>query len=88
MERGRDQDARAVLKRVHRHEEGIESEMDDIRHVVADEGSLRDITGAKVRPMLIVGLALAIFQQIVGINTVIYAAPWMIVGDSGAGLGG
>ena len=78
MERGRDQEARAVLKRVHRHEEGVESEMDDIRHVVADEGSLRDIIGAKVRPMLIVGLALAIFQQIVGINTVIYYAPTIL----------
>ncbi|HEX5449488.1 MAG TPA: MFS transporter, partial [Gaiellaceae bacterium] len=78
MERGRDEEARAVLERVHRRAEDIDSEMDDIRHVVAEEGSLRDIIGAKVRPMLIVGLALAIFQQIVGINTVIYYAPTIL----------
>lgn len=67
-----------MLERVHRRSEGIEGEMDDIRHVVAEEGSLRDIVRAKVRPMLIVGLALAIFQQIVGINTVIYYAPTIL----------
>src|SRR6185437_4606626 len=78
MERGRDDEARAVLERVHRRSEDIDSEMDDIRHVVAEEGSLRDIIGAKVRPMLIVGLALAIFQQVVGINTVIYYAPTIL----------
>jgi sugar porter (SP) family MFS transporter len=78
MERGRDDEARAVLERVHRRREGIDSEMDDIRQVVAQEGSLHDIIRAKVRPMLIVGLALAIFQQIVGINTVIYYAPTIL----------
>jgi MFS family permease len=78
MERGRDAEARAVLERVHRRGEGIDIEMDDIRRVVAEEGSLRDIIGAKVRPMLVVGLALAVFQQIVGINTVIYYAPTIL----------
>jgi sugar porter (SP) family MFS transporter len=78
MERGRDDEARAVLERVHRREKDVDSEMDDIRRVVAEKGSLRDIIGAKVRPMLIVGLALAIFQQIVGINTVIYYAPTIL----------
>jgi sugar porter (SP) family MFS transporter len=78
MERGRDDEARTVLARVHRRGEGIDAEMDDIRRVVATEGSLRDIIGARVRPMLIVGLALAIFQQIVGINTVIYYAPTIL----------
>jgi len=78
MERGRDDEARAVLERVHRREQDVDNEMDDIRRVVAEKGSLRDIIGAKVRPMLIVGLALAIFQQIVGINTVIYYAPTIL----------
>jgi len=78
MERGRDEEARAVLAKVHRRSEGIEKEIADIRRIVAEEGSLRDIIGAKVRPMLIVGVALAIFQQIVGINTVIYYAPTIL----------
>ncbi len=78
LERGRDDEARAVLERVHRRSDSIEDEMNDIRRVVAQEGSLRDIIGPRVRPMLIVGLALAIFQQIVGINTVIYYAPTIL----------
>ena len=78
MERGRDDEARAVLERVHRREQDVDNEMDDIRRVVAEKGSLRDIIGAQVRPMLIVGLALAIFQQIIGINTVIYYAPTIL----------
>ncbi len=78
MERGRDDEARAVLAKVHRRSEGIEKEIADIRRIVAEEGSLRDIIGAKVRPMLLVGVALAIFQQIVGINTVIYYAPTIL----------
>src|SRR5262249_27721444 len=40
-----------------------------------EESSLRDLLSANVRPMLVVGLGLAIFQQLVGINTVIYYAP-------------
>lgn len=39
MERGRDDEARAVLARVHSRSEGIDSEMDDIRRVVAEEGA-------------------------------------------------
>jgi MFS family permease len=33
---------------------------------------LRDLVGAAIRPLLLVGIALAVFQQITGINTVIY----------------
>ncbi len=40
-----------------------------------EEGSLRDLLSPGVRPMLVVGVGLAVFQQIVGINTVIYYAP-------------
>lgn len=47
-----------MLKRVDRRDEGIDEEMADIPHVVAEEGGLRDIIGAKVRLMLIVGVAL------------------------------
>jgi sugar porter (SP) family MFS transporter len=43
--------------------------------VASEEGSLRDLLDRGVRPMLIVGIGLAVFQQIVGINTVIYYAP-------------
>ena len=34
-----------------------------------------DLPGKGLRPMLVVGIGLAVFQQIVGINTVIYYTP-------------
>jgi len=76
-ERGREEEARAVLERTHRAED-VDEELADIKRVASEEGHLRDLFGASVRPMLIVGLGLAIFQQIVGINTIIYYAPTIL----------
>ena len=50
----------------------------EIKEVAEEEVSLRELLGKAVRRMLIVGIALAIFQQIVGINTVIYYAPTIL----------
>jgi sugar porter (SP) family MFS transporter len=74
VEHDREDDARNVLERARRPEE-IDEEIDEIRDVSRESARLRDLLGKAVRPMLIVGLGLAIFQQIVGINTVIYFAP-------------
>src|SRR5882757_7679700 len=41
----------------------------------AESGHWTDLLRGQVRPALVVGLGLAIFQQITGINTVIYYAP-------------
>src|SRR5205085_1950699 len=38
-------------------------------------GSWADLLHRHVRPALVVGIGLAIFQQVTGINTVIYYAP-------------
>ncbi len=40
-----------------------------------DEANYRDLLDAKVRPILWLGIILAIFQQITGINTIMYYAP-------------
>src|SRR5579875_964803 len=40
--------------------------------------TIKDLFSASVRPLLLVGLALAIFQQLVGVNTVIYYAPTIL----------
>jgi len=71
----RDEDARDVLRRS-RDEETAEKEIQDIKEVEEqEEGGLRELTASWVRPALIVAIGLAVFQQIIGINTIIYYAP-------------
>ncbi len=76
VEQDREDDARAVLERA--RSGGVDDELDDIREAAAQEGSVRDLLGGTVRPMVAVGLGLAIFQQLIGINTVIYYAPTIL----------
>ena len=71
----RDEDARDVLRRS-RDEETVEKEIQDIKEVEEqEEGGLRELTASWVRPALVVAIGLAIFQQIIGINTIIYYTP-------------
>jgi len=71
----RDEDARGVLGRS-RDEETVEREIRDIREVEEqEEGGLRELMASWVRPALVVAIGLAVFQQIIGINTIIYYAP-------------
>jgi sugar porter (SP) family MFS transporter len=71
----RDEEAREVLRRT-RDEVAVEAEMSDIKRVESqEEGGLGELLASWVRPALLVGMGLAIFQQIIGINTIIYYAP-------------
>ncbi|HEY0387895.1 MAG TPA: sugar porter family MFS transporter [Gaiellales bacterium] len=85
-EKGRDDDAREALQRARRTDD-VDEELDEIHEVSSQTGRLSDIFSGAVRPMLVVGMGLAIFQQIVGINTVIYYAPTILsfTGKSTAG---
>src|SRR5215211_5525408 len=59
-----------------RDEETAEREIQDIREVEEqEEGGLRELMASWVRPALVVAVGLAVFQQIIGINTIIYYAP-------------
>ncbi|HET8557867.1 MAG TPA: sugar porter family MFS transporter, partial [Gaiellaceae bacterium] len=78
VEKGREDDAREVLGRYRDSDEDVDGEVDEIKKVTENEFSLRELVAKGVRRMLIVGVALAIFQQIVGINTVIYYAPTIL----------
>jgi sugar porter (SP) family MFS transporter len=77
VENDHEDEARAVLRRA-RATDDVDGEIEEIRRVSAEEGSLRDVMARAVRPMLAVGLALAIFQQLIGVNTVIYYAPTIL----------
>ncbi|MCU4716836.1 sugar porter family MFS transporter [Halapricum hydrolyticum] len=77
-EQGRTDEARAVLSRTRQGDVG--EELDDIERVVEKQSgtSVRDLIEPWLRPALIVGLGLAVFQQITGINAVMYYAPTIL----------
>ena len=80
VSKDRDEEARRVLSRT-RTEEEVESELKEIRHaedVEGEQAGYRELLAPWVRPMLVVGIGLAVIQQFVGINTVIYYAPTII----------
>ena len=67
--------ARAVLKRI-RAPRRVEAELSDIRHSAAQQKAhWSELFNPLLRVPMIVGVGLAIAQQITGINTVIYYAP-------------
>jgi SP family galactose:H+ symporter-like MFS transporter len=75
--RGQGANARAVLARI-RGTADVDTEMREIEASVnhaVERGRLSDLFAPSVRPALVVGIGLAILQQVTGINTVIYYAP-------------
>jgi sugar porter (SP) family MFS transporter len=89
VEQGRDDEARSASGELR---EGTDTdpdrELEEIRRSSqeARQMSARDLLRPPVRTLLIVGLGLAVFQQIVGVNTVIYYAP-TILQQTGLGAG-
>jgi sugar porter (SP) family MFS transporter len=74
---GQHEVAHRVLVRI-RKPADVDAEIEEIKASLAQQtesGRWGDLLGRHVRRALIVGLGLAIFQQITGINTVIYYAP-------------
>jgi SP family galactose:H+ symporter-like MFS transporter len=82
--RGRLDAARAILSRI-RDTGDVDGELQEIVRSLdqaQEHGNWRDLLSARLRPALVVGIGLAVFQQVTGINTVIYYAP-MIVQSAG-----
>jgi len=78
IDKGREDEAREVLENYRFREDDVDGEIQEIKDVAEKESSLRELLGKGVRRMMLVGVALAVFQQIVGINTVIYYAPTIL----------
>jgi SP family galactose:H+ symporter-like MFS transporter len=67
--------AREVLKRI-RNNVDVDKELDEIKNSLKKQKAGRaELFNPLVKPALIIGIALAVFQQVTGINTVIYYAP-------------
>ncbi len=76
VSQGRRGEARDVLQRARNSEEEIDREMEDIEEAERqEEAGWGELVQPWVRPMLVVGVGLAMLQQLVGINTIIYYAP-------------
>jgi sugar porter (SP) family MFS transporter len=80
---GREGEARTVLRRV-RAEGAVEGEIAEVRALSGRRSSMRELLDPRLRKVLVVGVLLAVFQQITGINTIIYYAPTLL---ASAGLG-
>lgn len=83
VEQKREKDAHEVLVELRSgdHDADVEGEIDAIHEAADQEGTTRAtdiLTRPKLRPLLWIGLGLAIFQQFVGVNTVIYYAPTIL----------
>ena len=82
---GRDEQARHVLERLRGPDDDIDEETEQVRQLGGQRtGGLRELLKPQVRPAVTMGILLAVFQQITGVNTVIYYAPTLL---AGAGLG-
>lgn len=80
VSKDREEEARRVLCRS-RSEEEADREVREIRELEREEeeqAGYGELFAPWVRPMILVGVGLAILQQLVGINTVIYYAPSII----------
>jgi len=75
VSRGLVDKGRSVLQRI-RGTAAVDDEVQDIRQSSAQQsGNWAELASPLLRPAMIVGIGLALFQQVTGINTVIYYAP-------------
>jgi len=74
--RGRNNDALKVLIKTS-GKEFASAELKEIEDTLKnqEESTFRDLLAPKIKPLLFIGIILAVFQQITGINTIMYYAP-------------
>lgn len=75
VKKGREKEAKDVLNLTHATDE-IDSKIKEMKKTEkVKEDAATILKASWLRPMLVAGIGLAIFQQIIGINAVIYYAP-------------
>lgn len=85
LKRGREADARDVLRRINGNAAVVEAEMTEIRTAIAHEqGKLSELFEPGKRGIVFMAMVLALFQAITGINIVMYYAPTIF---TSAGMG-
>ena len=72
--KGKKEEAKKALVWL-RKTDDVEDELREMDHPATAAGTWKDLLAPAIRPALVVGVGLAIFQQVTGINTIIYYAP-------------
>jgi sugar porter (SP) family MFS transporter len=83
VEQGREDEARSVLRQLRAPGE-IDAEVAEVKQVSQGRAGTRELFTPAIRPLLLTGVLLAVFQQVTGINTIIYYAP-SLLHDAGLG---
>lgn len=78
MKRGRQAEALAVLERVNGPERALQVQEEVRQSLDHEEGGLAELFQPRFRRPLTIGLMLAVFSQITGINAIIYYAPQIL----------
>lgn len=80
VKKGKDDDALDTLEKVNGKTEG-KNVLHEIKNSLGQEvGTLSDLFSARLKPALVIGIVLALFSQITGINAIIYYAPEIFKG--------
>ena len=80
VKKGKDDEALDTLEKVNGPTEG-RNVLSEIKETLGqEEGTLSELFSKKLKPALIVGIVLALFSQITGINAIIYYAPEIFKG--------
>jgi sugar porter (SP) family MFS transporter len=80
MKKGKVQQARAVLSRIRKTVTVAQREVNAIQQIISDERrykrySMLQLYRSHFRPILLLGIVLAVIQQATGINVILYYAP-------------
>lgn len=77
---GKIDEARRVLLQFNNNDSIVNEELHDIKlQASIPSGGFKELFGPMARPVLIMALGLAIFQQVMGCNTVLYYAPTIFI---------
>ncbi|MCT8398462.1 sugar porter family MFS transporter [Weissella cibaria] len=86
VRKGQEDEALAVLTKLQDNSEAAKDELADIKlQASMANGGFKELFGLMARPVLVMAMGLAIFQQIMGCNTVLYYAPTIFT-DVGIGV--
>ncbi len=74
-QKGMETEAFRILSRINGQDQA-EIELADIRNSVhAEKGTYKEVFSPKMKPVMLLGVLLAVFSQVTGINSIMYYAP-------------